>query len=71
LIGSTDGPAREMGPPRRSAREVIQALEPAVELVTLRAMEFSGLPGAVPPKAWYCLARKRDVPAQPSSRFPG
>jgi SAM-dependent methyltransferase len=70
LIGSTEGPAREMGPPRRTAREVIQALEPAVALVQLREMEFSGPAGAPPPKAWYCLSRRRDVPAQPSSRFP-
>ena len=69
LIGSTEGPAREMGPPRRSARDVVQALEPAVELVQLRAMEFDGPPGAPPPKGWFCLSRRRDVPAQPSSRF--
>lgn len=69
LLGSTEGPAREMGPPRRSAREVLQAIEPAVELVQLRAMEFDGPPGAPPPKAWFCLSRRRDVPAQPSSRF--
>lgn len=69
LIGSTEGPAREMGPPRRTARDVISALEPSVELVELRGVEFDGPPGAPPPKAWYCLTRRRDVPAQPSSRF--
>lgn len=69
LIGSTEGPAREMGPPRRSAREVLQALEPGLELVELRAMAFDGPPGAPAPKAWFCLSRRRDVPAQPSSRF--
>lgn len=70
LIGSTEGPAREMGPPRRTAREVLQAIEPALELVQLRSMVFDGPPGAPPPKAWCCLSRKRDVPAQPSSRYP-
>jgi len=69
LLGSTEGPAREMGPPRRSAREILQAIEPAVELVQLRAMDFDGPPGAPPPKAWFCLSRRRDVAAQPSSRF--
>lgn len=69
LIGSTEGPAREFGPPRRNAREILNALEPAVELVTLRAMDFEGPPNAEPPRAWYCLSRKRDVPAQPSSKF--
>ncbi|HET8932231.1 MAG TPA: class I SAM-dependent methyltransferase [Polyangiales bacterium] len=69
LLGSTEGPAREMGPPRRTARDILQAIEPAVELVQLRAMEFDGPPGAPPPKAWFCLSRRREVPAQPSSRF--
>jgi SAM-dependent methyltransferase len=69
LLGSTEGPARDMGPPRRSARDIIQAIEPHVELVQLRGMEFDGPPGAPPPKAWFCLSRRRDLPAQPSSRF--
>lgn len=33
LIGSTEGPVREVGPPRRSAREVTLAIEPALEIV--------------------------------------
>jgi SAM-dependent methyltransferase len=57
LIGSTDGPPREVGPPRRSAREVTLALEPALEIVELRTAEFRGH-GA---KAWFCLARSRTV----------
>ena len=55
LIGSTEGPPREIGPPRRSAREVALAIEPALEIVELRAAEFHGH-GA---KAWFCLARRR------------
>ena len=55
LIGSTEGPAQEAGPPRRSAREVILAIEPALEIQALRAAEFHGQ-GA---KAWFCLARRR------------
>jgi SAM-dependent methyltransferase len=55
LIGSTDGPLRDVGPPRRSAREVTLAIEPALEIVELRAAEFHGH-GA---KAWFCLARRR------------
>lgn len=68
LIGSTEGPAREFGPPRRSARDIALAIEPALEIVELRATEFIGLPFAAP-SAWQCLARRRDMPAQPSSRF--
>jgi SAM-dependent methyltransferase len=68
LIGSTEGPARE-GPPRRSARDIANAIEPVLELVTLRAIEFEALPGqAAPPRAWFCLARRRAQPAQPSTR---
>ncbi|HTB96806.1 MAG TPA: class I SAM-dependent methyltransferase [Terracidiphilus sp.] len=55
LIGSTEGPSREVGPPRRSAREVALAVEPAMEIVELRSAEFQGL-GA---KAWFCLSRQR------------
>jgi hypothetical protein len=56
LISSTEGPARELGPPRRSAREVILAIEPALEIVELRTAEFRNH-GA---KAWFCLARQRE-----------
>lgn len=63
LIGSTDGPPREIGPPRRSAREISQAIEPALEIVELRAAEFHGH-GA---KAWFCLSRQRQLPPQPSN----
>lgn len=64
LIGSTEGPEREVGPPRRSAREVMLAIEPALEIVELRSADFHN--GAV--KAWYCLSRQRTTAAQPSSR---
>jgi hypothetical protein len=53
-----------VGPPRRSAREVTEAIEPALEIVELRSAEFSGIYA----KAWFCLSRQRSVPAQPSTR---
>jgi SAM-dependent methyltransferase len=55
LIGSNEGPPREVGPPRRSAREVTLAIEPALEIVDLHAAEFR----AHDVKAWFCLARRR------------
>jgi len=64
LIGSTEGPQREVGPPRRSARDVILAIEPALEIVELRSAEFHGSHA----KAWFCLSRQRTMPAQPSTR---
>jgi SAM-dependent methyltransferase len=65
LIGSTEGPAREVGPPRRSAREVTLAIEPALEIVELRSTEFTDHHA----KAWFCVSSQRTMPAQPSSRF--
>lgn len=67
LIGSTEGPEREFGPPRRSARDVIDAIEPALEILQLRSIEFHvDLPA--PPAAWLCLSRPRATPAVPSTR---
>src|SRR4051794_2146081 len=37
LIGSTEGAPRAQGPPRRSAREVINAIEPSLEIMQLRS----------------------------------
>lgn len=67
LIGSTEGPARDRGPPRRSAIDIATAIEPSLELVELRATTFE-IQSGERPLAWYCRARRRDVPAQPSSR---
>jgi SAM-dependent methyltransferase len=64
LIGSTEGPPRDVGPPRRSAGEIILAIEPALEIVELRSAEFRG--NHV--KAWFCLSRRRMIAAQPSTR---
>ncbi len=66
MIGSTEGPPREVGPPRRSGRQVMLAIEPALEIVELRSAEFRGH-GA---PAWLCLSRRRTVLAQPSTRHP-
>jgi len=64
LIGSTEGPPRQFGPPRRSAQEVTLAIEPALEIVELRSAEFRGHDA----KAWFCLSRRRMIPAQASTR---
>ncbi len=67
LIGSTEGPPRDVGPPRRTAREVIDAIEPALELLLMRSIEFD-VEYDVRPMAWLCLSRRRETPAQPSTR---
>jgi SAM-dependent methyltransferase len=64
LIGSTEGPPRDFGPPRRSAREVTLAIEPALEIVELRSAEFRSHDA----KAWFCLSRQRTMSAQSSTR---
>lgn len=65
LIGSTEGPPREEGPPRRNLRELTAAIEPVLEIVELRTIAFDI---TTPARAWWLLARKREVPAQPSTR---
>jgi SAM-dependent methyltransferase len=66
LIGSTEGGARDTGPPRRSAREIASAVEPVLEIVQLRSIHFD-LDVEMRPAAWLCLSRVRAVPAQPST----
>jgi SAM-dependent methyltransferase len=66
LIGSTEGPPREMGPPRRSMRDVADAIEPNLEILSVRSAEFRDLREAA--MVWICLSRRRTVLAQPSTR---
>jgi methyl halide transferase len=66
LIGSTEGAPRDEGPPRRNARDVMNAIEPSLEIVQLRSTEFTVNDEQM--KSWLCLSRKRAMPAQPSTR---
>jgi SAM-dependent methyltransferase len=68
LVGSTEGAPREMGPPRRSARDLARAIEPHLAILDLRASAFrTGDEQA--PAAWICLSGKRREKAQPSTRW--
>jgi methyl halide transferase len=67
LIGSTEGPPRDVGPPRRSAREVMDAIEPALELLSLQSTEFD-VEFEMRPMAWLCLSHRRNIAAQPSTQ---
>jgi SAM-dependent methyltransferase len=67
LTGSTEGPARDVGPPRRTLRDVAHAIEPQLEVVEIRAVQFHA-DTTRPAAAWLCLSRRRSVPAQPSTR---
>jgi SAM-dependent methyltransferase len=69
LIGSTEGGPRDTGPPRRTARDVMNAIEPSLEIVELRADWFETTIADVPrAMAWVCRSRKREVAAVASTR---
>ena len=59
LLGSTDGPPRDTGPPRRSATEIISALEGCFEILELRAVPFDEDQHASA-RAWTLTARRRE-----------
>lgn len=60
VIGSTDGPPREEGPPRRSARDVADAVEPCFEILLLESTQFDPLRHR-DKRAWLLVARKRSL----------
>jgi SAM-dependent methyltransferase len=66
LVGSTDGPPRDTGPPRRSARDLVGAVEDHFEILSLEAVHFAAHLDAQP-RAWRALYAKRAYPPQPSS----
>lgn len=68
IVGSTEGPERDWGPPRRTVRDVVDAVEPALEILALHSVEIgvSSLPA--PTAAWLSLSRLRAFPAAASTR---
>ena len=62
LIGSADGPSLgpnpAAGPPRRSAKDIVIAVEPVFEILSLVTGHFDSN-RQDPPKAWACLMKKR------------
>ena len=59
LAGNADEQVREIGPPQLTARELVAAVEPYCEIISLTASHF-GSNQLDPPKAWVCLMRKRE-----------
>lgn len=58
LVGSADDQRHGPGPPQRTARDIVNAVEPYFEILSLLSGHFdSNRPNA--PKAWVCLMRKR------------
>jgi 2-polyprenyl-3-methyl-5-hydroxy-6-metoxy-1,4-benzoquinol methylase len=58
LIGNADEKRLGGGPPQRSAREIVNAVGPYFEILSLVSTHFeTHLP--TPPRAWVCSMRKR------------
>lgn len=58
LVGNADDRRESPGPPRRSAFEIVSAVEPYFEILSLISTHF-GSNRPIPPRAWRCLMRKR------------
>lgn len=58
LIGNADEKRLGPGPPRRSALEIVQAVEPYFEILLLKSGRFDSN-SKPPPMAWILLLRRR------------
>ena len=58
IIGNADEDRQGPGPPQRTAADIVLAVEPYFEILSLQSSRFgSNRPN--PPRAWRCLVRKR------------
>jgi SAM-dependent methyltransferase len=58
LLGNADEQRDGPGPPQRTARDIVNAVEPYFEILSLASGHFgSNRPN--PPRAWVCLMRTR------------
>jgi SAM-dependent methyltransferase len=58
IAGNGDEDRQGPGPPQRSAAEIVLAVEPYFEILSLQSSHFgSNRPN--PPRAWQCLMQKR------------
>lgn len=67
LMGSTEGPPRDFGPPRLSAADVINSVEPSLAIVSIQKTQFTIVDNDV--SAWLGVFEKREGPPQPSTSF--
>jgi SAM-dependent methyltransferase len=58
LIGNADEHREDPGPPQRTARDIVNAVEPYFEILSL-VSGFFGSSRPHPPRAWVCLMRRR------------
>ncbi len=58
IVGNADEQRDGPGPPQRTARDIVNSVEPYFEILSLVSSHFgSNRPN--PPRAWVCLMRKR------------
>lgn len=60
LAGNADENREEPGPPQRTARDIVFAVEPYFEIIFLKSGHFSSN-RLDPPKGWICLMQKRHI----------
>jgi cyclopropane fatty-acyl-phospholipid synthase-like methyltransferase len=58
IVGNADEQRDRPGPPQRTARDIINSVEPYFEIISLVSGHF-GSNSPDPPRAWVCLMRKR------------
>jgi SAM-dependent methyltransferase len=58
LVGNADEQRHNLGPPQRTARDIVNSVEPYFEILSLVSSYF-GSNSPNPPRAWVCLMRKR------------
>jgi len=58
LIGNADDSPRDMGPPQRTAYDIIKAVEPYFEILSL-VSDYFDTDKEDPARAWVCLMRCR------------
>lgn len=60
IVGNADEHRQGPGPPQRTARDIVLAVEPCFEILSLQSSHF-GSNSPKPPRAWRCLLQKRHI----------
>jgi len=60
IVGNADEDRQGPGPPQRTAGDMVLAVEPYFEILSLESSHF-GSKRPNPPRAWRCLMQKRHV----------
>ncbi len=60
IVGNADEHRQGLGPPQRTATDIVLAVEPQFEILSLQSSHF-GSNRPDPPRAWRCLMQKRRI----------